>query len=102
MIESGIFQRDAGLGGANLGAVAAIGAFIGIDNIFGIGGGDSLLRAFRQAGVAHDAVVVYFVGQDSSPDTGWRFRSRLIFRIKTSHRRTVKDNLAEANNISLY
>jgi len=102
MIESVIFQRDAGLGGANLGAVAAIGAFIGIDNIFGIGGGDGLLRAFRQAGVAHDAVIVNFVGQKSSTGVNRGVPSNRISRIKASHNRTVKDNLTEANNISLY
>lgn len=67
VIELTIVQRDTGLGGADFRAVAAIGTLIGIYYIYGIGRGDGLLRAFRDAGVAHDTVVVNFVGQKRLP-----------------------------------
>jgi hypothetical protein len=60
-------QRNTGLGGADFRAVAAIGALFGIDNIFGIGRGDSLFRAFRKTGVAHDAVIGNFESQKFLP-----------------------------------
>ena len=37
-IELTVVQRNAGLGGTDLRAIAAIGALIGFDYIFGIGG----------------------------------------------------------------
>ena len=58
-----ISNRDTCFRGADLGAVAAIAAFIGIDYIFRIIGCDSALRAFRQTGVAHYAVISDLVSQ---------------------------------------
>jgi hypothetical protein len=49
-------EGNAGLGGAYLGAVAAVGAKIGIDDIDRVADCDRLFRAFRQAGVAQDTV----------------------------------------------
>jgi hypothetical protein len=63
-----ILDRDAGLGGANLGAVSAICAKPRIDDIYGITSGDGILRTFRKTGVAHDAIVGDYISQiRSSP-----------------------------------
>jgi hypothetical protein len=67
LFELFIFDRNAGFGRTNLGAITAVRTFNGIDYIFGITGGDSLLRAFRKAGIAQDTIVGNLVRQIISP-----------------------------------
>ncbi len=65
--ELTVVQRNTGLGGADFGAIAAIRTLIRIYDIYRIGRGDSLLRAFRDTGVTHDTVVINLVGQKRLP-----------------------------------
>jgi hypothetical protein len=53
----------AGFGGADLGAIAAVGALVRVDYVFGIAGGDGVLGAFRQTGVAQNTIVGDLVSQ---------------------------------------
>ncbi len=62
-----VFDRNAGFGRTNLGAITAICTFNGIYYIFGITGGDSLLGAFRQADIAQDTIVGNLVRQIIPP-----------------------------------
>jgi hypothetical protein len=90
LAELFVFERHAGLGRANLGAFAAVGAFIGIDYIFGIGGGDSILRACRQTGIAQNAIIGDFVSQVLPPLIA--DRTALLFPEKSGRNRIPPDH----------
>jgi hypothetical protein len=62
-----VFDRHAGFGRADLGTITAVGAFIGIDYVLGITGGDGFLGAFRQAGITDDTIVGNLIRQIQPP-----------------------------------
>ena len=81
LFELFVFNWNAGFGRTNLGAITAVVAFIGIDYIFGITGGDGVLGAFRQAGIAQDAIIGNLVRQIFPPfTTDWRPGGIAFFR----------------------
>lgn len=67
LYELFVFDWNASFGRTNLDTITAIRAFYGIDYIPGIIGSDSVLGAFRQAGIAQDTIVGNLVRQIISP-----------------------------------
>ena len=67
LFELFVFDRNAGFGRTNFGAITAVCAFNGIDYIFGITRRDSVLGAFRNARIAQDTIVGNLVRQIIPP-----------------------------------
>ncbi len=63
------FDWNAGFGRTYLGTITAVGAFIGINYIFGITGDDGILGAFRHAGIAQNTIIGNLVRQIIPPKT---------------------------------
>lgn len=63
-------NRQAGLGRAYFGAIAAVSTKIGVDFIFRIASGNGIFRAFWKAGIAHDAFIGNYKSQSDPPSLG--------------------------------